>query len=187
LTQSLEKLSLEGEVVVKVLHSGVGVVGESDVLLAASSEAIIIGFNVKVSPKAHDAADREKVEIKLYKVIYEAIQDVDEAMKGLLDPEKVERVLGRAEVRKVFKISRLGQIAGSFVIDGSITRNASVRVLRDESVIYEGKISSLKRFHDDVREVQKDFECGIGITGFGELQEGDIIEAFVIEEKARVF
>jgi translation initiation factor IF-2 len=162
LTQSLEKLTLEEEVVVKVLHSGVGVVGESDVLLAASSNAIIIGFNVKISPKAQGAAEREKVEIKLYKVIYEVIQDVDDAMKGLLEPEQVERVLGRAEVRKVFKISRLGQIAGSFVIDGSITRNSMVRVLREDDVVYEGKISSLKRFQDDVREVQKDFECGIG-------------------------
>jgi translation initiation factor IF-2 len=185
LTQSLEKLGIE-DVVVKVLHSGVGVVGESDVLLAASSNAIIIGFNVKISPKAQEAAKREKVEIKLYKVIYEVIQDVDDAMKGLLEPEEVERVLGRAEVRKVFKISRLGQIAGSFVIDGSITRNAMVRVLRAEAVVYEGRISSLKRFQDDVREVQRDFECGIGISGFSDLQEGDIIEAFVVEEKARV-
>jgi translation initiation factor IF-2 len=187
LTQSLEKLTLQEEVVVKVLHSGVGVVGESDVLLAASSNAIIIGFNVKISPKAQGAADREKVEIKLYKVIYEVIQDVDDAMKGLLEPEEVERVLGRAEVRKVFKISRLGQIAGSFVIDGSITRNSMVRVLREGDVVYEGKISSLKRFQDDVREVQKDFECGIGVSGFGDLREGDIVEAFVVEEKARVF
>jgi len=186
LTQSLEKLAIE-DVVVKVLHSGVGVVGESDVLLAASSNAIIIGFNVKISPKAQGAADREKVEIKLYKVIYEVIQDVDDAMKGLLEPVEVERVLGRAEVRKVFKISRLGQIAGSFVIDGSITRNAMVRVLRDEAVVHEGKISSLKRFQEDAREVQKDFECGIGVSGFGGLREGDIIEAFVVEEKARVF
>jgi translation initiation factor IF-2 len=187
LTQSLEKLTLEEEVVVKVLHSGVGVVGESDVLLAASSNAIIIGFNVKISPKAQGAAEREKVEIKLYKVIYEVIQDVDDAMKGLLEPEQVERVLGRAEVRKVFKISRLGQIAGSFVIDGSITRNSMVRVLREDDVVYEGKISSLKRFQDDVREVQKDFECGIGVSGFGDLREGDIVEAFIVEEKARVF
>jgi len=187
LTQNLEKLAVGDEVCVKVLHSGVGVVGESDVLLAASSDAIIIGFNVKVSPKAQSAAQREKVEIKLYSVIYETIQDVDDAMKGLLEPEQVERVLGRAEVRKVFKITRLGQIAGSFVIDGSIARNSRVRVLRQEEVVFEGKISSLKRFQDDVREVQKDFECGIGITGFTDLREGDIVEAFVIEEQARVF
>jgi translation initiation factor IF-2 len=186
LTQSLAKLSIE-EVVVKVLHSGVGVIGESDVLLAASSDAIVIGFNVKVSPKAQELADREKVSIQIYDVIYECIKDIDDAMKGLLEPEKVERVLGRAEVRKVFKITRLGPIAGSFVTEGSITRNSSVRVLRDDAVIFEGKISSLKRFQDDVREVQKDFECGIGITGFGDLQEGDVIEAFVVEEKARVF
>ena len=184
--QSLDGMEIE-EVSVKVLHSGVGVVGESDVLLAASSEAIIIGFNVKVSPKALEAAKREKVEIKLYSVIYEAIQDVDDAMKGLLEPERVERILGRAEVRKVYKISRLGQIAGSFVLEGSMTRNASVRVLRADEQIAEGKISSLKRFQDDAREVQKDFECGIGVSGFDSLQEGDVIEAFVIEEKARVF
>jgi translation initiation factor IF-2 len=140
LTESLTKLSLD-EVGVKVIHSGVGVVGESDVLLAASSDAIIIAFSIKTSPKALAAAEKEKVEIKSYDVIYEAITDVDDAMKGLLEPEKVERVLGRAEVRKVFKISRLGQIAGSFVLEGR----------------------------------------------YGGLQEGDILEAFVVEERARVF
>ncbi|MDH3215218.1 MAG: translation initiation factor IF-2 [Candidatus Krumholzibacteria bacterium] len=186
LTQSLEKLSIE-DVVVKILHSGVGVVSESDVLLAASSDAIIIGFNVKVAPKAREAADREKVEVKTYDVIYECITDVDDAMKGLLDPERVERILGRAEVRKVFKIAKLGVIGGSFVTEGSITRNSLVRVVRDSAVVFEGRISSLKRFQDDAREVQKDFECGIGITGFNDLREGDIFEAFVVEEKARVF
>jgi translation initiation factor IF-2 len=185
-TQSLARLSID-EVGVKILHSGVGVVSESDILLAASSGAVVIAFNVKVSPKAQELAQREKVEVKYYEIIYEAINDVDAAMKGLLEPEKVERVMGRAEVRTVFKISRLGQIAGSLVTEGTITRNALVRVIRAGNVVFEGRISSLKRFKDDAREVQKDFECGIGIAGFSDLQEGDVIEAFVVEEKARAF
>jgi translation initiation factor IF-2 len=185
-TQSLGRLSID-EVGVKILHAGVGVVNESDILLAASSGAVVIGFNVKVSPKAQEVAQRESVEVKYYEIIYEAINDVDAAMKGLLEPVKVERVTGRAEVRRVFKISKLGQIAGSFVTEGTITRNGMVRVIRAGDVIFEGRIASLKRFRDDAREVQKDFECGIGVAGFGDLQDGDIIEAFVVEEKARAF
>jgi translation initiation factor IF-2 len=186
LTESLTQLSLD-EVGIKVIHAGVGIVGESDVLLASSSQALVVGFNVKISAKAQEVAEREKVEIKNYNVIYEAITEVDDAMKGLLEPERVERTLGKAEVRKVYKISQLGQIAGSMVTEGLIARNAQVRVLREEEVIHEGKISSLKRFQDDVKEVQKDFECGIGISGFNQLQEGDVLEAFIVEEQARVF
>ncbi|UCH82591.1 MAG: translation initiation factor IF-2, partial [Candidatus Latescibacterota bacterium] len=185
LTESLSSLTA-GDVSVKVVHSGVGVVNEWDALLADSSDATIIGFGVKVSPKAQELAEREGLDIRSYDVIYECIAEVDEALRGLLEPVKVERVVGRAEVRQVFKISRLGLIAGSLVVEGSITRNAEIRVIRDEQVIHEGKISSLKRFQDDVREVAKDFECGIGITGLSDLKEGDIIEAFVIEEHARV-
>ncbi len=185
LTDNLPQLSSD-EVKVKVIHSGVGSVTESDVLLAASTNAVVIGFNVKVSPKVQDIAEKEKVEIKSYNVIYECLREIDDAMKGLLEPERVEKILGRAEVRKVFKISRIGTIAGSFVMEGSIIRNAMVRVLRGDEAIFDGKISSLKRFQDDMREVQKDFECGIGIAGFTDFQEGDVLEAYVIEEKERV-
>jgi translation initiation factor IF-2 len=186
LTDNLQNLSIE-DVKVKIVHAGVGAVTEYDVLLASSTNAIIIGFSVKVSPKVQEVALKEKVEIRSYNIIYECLTEVDDAMKGLLEPERVERVLGRAEVRKVFRISRLGAIAGSFVTDGSIIRNAMVRVLREGEAIYESKINSLKRFHDDAKEVLKDFECGIGVQGFNDFHEGDILEAFVIEEKARVF
>lgn len=185
LTDNLQNLSIE-DVKVKIVHAGVGAVSEYDVLLASSTNAIIIGFNVKVPPKVQDVAQKEKVEIRSYNIIYECLAEVDDAMKGLLEPEKVEKVLGRAEVRKVFRISRLGAIAGSYVTDGSIVRNAMVRVLREGENIYESKINSLKRFQDDAKEVLKDFECGIGVQGFNDFHEGDIIEAFVIEEKARV-
>jgi translation initiation factor IF-2 len=185
LTDNLQNLSIE-EVTVKIIHAGVGAVTEYDVLLASSTNAIIIGFNVKVPQKVLDVALKEKVEIRSYNIIYECLAEVDDAMKGLLEPEQVERVLGRAEVRRVFKISRLGAIAGSYVTDGSILRNAMVRILRDGEAIYENKINSLKRFQDDAKEVLKDFECGIGVQGFNDFQEGDILEAFVVEEKARV-
>ena len=186
LCENLSALSVE-DIGVKVIHSGVGVVNESDILLADSSDAIIIAFGVKVAPKALELSGRENIEIRSYNIIYECITEVDEALRGLLEPIMIERMVGRAEVRQVFKVSRLGLVAGSYVEEGSITRNAQIRVLRGDEVIFEGKISSLKRFRDDVREVAKDFECGIGITGLGDLREGDIIEAYVIEEKARVF
>ena len=185
LNDSLSDLKLL-EVAVKVIHYGVGVVSESDVLLAASSNAVIIGFNVKASPKAQELAEREKVEVKHYNIIYECLEDIDDAMKGMLDPEIVEKIVGRAEIRQIFKVSRLGLIAGSFVVEGAISRNATVRVIREDEVVHEGKISSLKRFKDDVREVQKDFECGIGVAGVSDLRKGDVLEAFVVEEKARV-
>ncbi len=185
LSDNLSLLTVE-DIGVKVIHSGVGVVNESDVLLADSSDAIIIAFGVKVSPEALNAASKESIEIRAYDVIYECISEVDEALHGMLEPVMVERVLGRAEVRQIFRISRLGLIAGSFVIEGTINRNAQVRVLRDEEEIFDGKLSSLKRFQDDVRDVQKDFECGIGVAGISDLREGDIVEAYVIEEKAKV-
>jgi translation initiation factor IF-2 len=185
LNDNLQNLSVE-DVKVKIVHAAVGAVTEYDVLLASSTNAIIIGFNVKIPPKVQDVAQREKVEIRSYNIIYECITEVDDAMKGLLEPEKVEKVLGRAEVRRVFRISRLGAIAGSYVTDGTIIRNAMVRVLREGETIYESKISSLKRFQDDTKEVVKDFECGIGVQGFNDFHEGDILEAFVIEEKSRV-
>jgi len=171
---------------VKIIHAGVGAVTEYDVLLASSTNAIIIGFNVKIPPKVQDVAQREKVDIRSYNIIYECLAEVDDALKGLLEPVREEKVIGRAEVRRIFRISRLGTIAGSYVTDGSIMRNAMVRVLREGETVYESKISSLKRFQDDIKEVAKDFECGIGVQGFNDFHEGDVLEAFVIEEKARV-
>ena len=185
LKDSLVQLSNE-EVKVKIIHAGVGSITEYDVLLASSSNAVIVGFNVKFPPKVKDVVIKEKVEIKSYNVIYECLAEIHNAMSGLLDPEIVEKILGRAEVRKVYRISRLGAIAGSFVLEGLIQRNAQVRILRNEEKIFEGKINSLKRFQEDIKEVQKDFECGIGVANFSNFQEGDVLEAFITEEKARV-
>jgi len=185
LRDSLLPLNIEG-IKINLVHGGVGGVSESDVLLAQSTNAVIIAFNTKVTPKAKDIAKLKGIEIRSYKIIYEAIEDVDKALKGLLEPVFVERVLGRAEVRKLFRVSKLGTIAGCMVVEGTLQRNASARVLRAGEVIAKGKISSLKRFQEDVREVAQNFECGIGVSGFDDFIEGDIIEAFVVEEKARV-
>lgn len=182
--QSLTKLSNK-DVQVKIVYSGIGAITESDVLLAAASNAVIIGFNVRPALNTEGIAGREGVEMKTYRVIYEAIDDVQAAMKGMLDPEFKEVVLGKAEVRNVFKVSNIGTIAGSYVIDGKITRNASIRLVRDGIVIHEGIASSLKRFKDDAREVLTGFECGIGIDKFNDIKEGDIIEAFHMEEIER--
>ncbi|MDH3199002.1 MAG: translation initiation factor IF-2, partial [Candidatus Krumholzibacteria bacterium] len=182
---SLERLEV-GDIKVKVIHAAVGVVSETDVMLASGSDAIVIAFSAKISPKAREIAEVRRVEIRAYDIIYEVIEDVEKAMTGLLEPEYVERVLGRAEVRKLFRVSRLGTIAGSMVVEGTIARSASVRVLRGEEVLFTGKLASLKRFQEDVREVAENYECGIGVAGFDALIEGDFIEAFVVEEKARV-
>jgi translation initiation factor IF-2 len=186
LKQSLERMVVE-DVRVKVIHAAVGVVSESDVLLATSSNAVIIAFSTKVSPKARELAERKGIDVRAYRIIYEVLDDVTDALRGMLEPVYVERVLGKAEVRQLFKVSRLGTIAGSMVLEGTITRNASARVLRNGEKLFEGKIGSLKRFQEDVREVAENFECGIGLTGFDDLVEGDVIEAFVVEEKVRVF
>ena len=184
LKQSLEKLSND-EVRVKVIHSAAGAVTESDVTLAKVSNAIIIAFNVRPVATAKQEADKNQVQIKQYSVIYQAIDDVEAAMKGMLDPKFEEEVIGTAEVRQVFKISNVGTIAGAMVITGKIARNAGVRVIRDDVVIHEGKLASLKRFKDDVKEVAKDFECGIQIEKYNDIQEKDIIEAFVMNEIKR--
>lgn len=184
LSQSLLRLSTD-EVKVNVIHAGVGAVSETDVMLASASNAIIIGFNVRPESKARKYAEDENIDVRLYRVIYETIEDVKKAMSGLLDPEYKEKFLGRAEVRALFKVPNIGVIAGSYVIDGKIQRNSEVRVLRDGVIIYEGKLSSLKRFKDDVREVAENYECGIGIRDFNDLKEGDTIEAFVLEEVPR--
>ena len=179
--QSLEKLSND-EVKVKVIHANVGAITESDVTLANVSNAIIIGFNVRPEAIAKDMADKENVEIKTYSVIYNAIEDVEAAMKGMLDPVFKEVVIGNAEVRQTFKISDVGTIAGCYVTSGKVARNAGVRVLRDNVVIHDGKLISLKRMKDDAKEVAKGFECGIQIENFNDIKEGDIIEAYVMEQ-----
>ena len=184
LRQSLEKLSNE-EVRVKVIHAAAGAVTESDVTLAKVSNAIIIAFNVRPVVTAKQEAEKDEVEIKQYSVIYHAIEDVESAMKGMLDPKFEEELIGTAEVRKVYKISNVGTIAGCMVLTGKIERNAGVRVIRDDVVIHEGKLVSLKRFKDDVKEVAKDFECGIQIEKYNDLKENDVIEAFVMKEIKR--
>ena len=182
--QSMEKLSNE-EVKVKVIHAAAGAVTESDVTLAKVSNAIIIAFNVRPMPTAKDMAEKEEVEIKQYSVIYQAIDDVQAAMKGMLAPKYQEKVIGNAEIRQTFKISNVGTIGGAYVLDGKLERNAGVRVLRDNVVIHDGKLASLKRFKDDAKEVSKGFECGIQIEKFNDIKEGDILEAYILEEIKR--
>ena len=182
--QSMEKLSNE-EVKVKVIHAAAGAVTESDVTLAKVSNAIIIAFNVRPMPTAKDMAEKEEVQIKQYSVIYQAIDDVEAAMKGMLAPKFEEKVIGNAEIRQTFKISNVGTIGGAYVTDGKLERNAGVRILRDNIVIHDGKLSSLKRFKDDVKEVTKGYECGIQIEKFNDIKEGDIIEAYILEEIKR--
>ncbi len=184
LKQSLNKLSNE-EVRVNPIHGGVGGITETDVMLASASNAIIIGFNVRPDANARKAAEKEKVDIRLYRVIYNAIEDVKSAMAGMLDPEFKEAVIGRLEVRQTFKVSKIGTIAGCYVTEGKITKNSEVRVIRDGIVVFEGKLDSLKRFKDDVKEVVEGYECGVTIEKFNDVVEGDIIEAFVMEEVKR--
>ena len=182
--QSLTKLSNE-EVVVKIIHGGVGAINESDVTLASASNAIIIGFNVRPDPQAKLTADREGVDVRLYKVIYNAIEDVEAAMKGMLDPVFEEKILGHAEIRQLFKASGVGTIAGSYVLDGVIERGCKVRVSREGEQIFEGDLASLKRFKDDVKEVKTGFECGLVFDGFNEIQELDQVEAYKMVEVPR--
>ena len=184
LKQSLLKLSNE-EIVIKCIHSGVGAINESDVTLAGASDAIIIGFNVRPEPMAKQLADSEKVDIRLYKVIYNAIDDIESAMKGMLDPIYEEKVIGHAVIRQTFKASGVGTIAGTFVEDGSVERNASARITRDGEQIWEGKIASLKRFNDDAKEVKAGFECGIVFEDFNDVRENDTIEVYKMVEVPR--
>jgi translation initiation factor IF-2 len=179
--QALERLSND-KVRVRVIHSGVGTINESDVILASASNAIIIGFNVRPPGNVVELAEKEKIDIRLYRIIYNAIEDVEAAMKGMLEPTYREVVLGFAEVRNTFRISSVGTVAGCYITNGKVTRNANVRIVRDGIVVHEGTISSLKRFKDDVREVAAGYECGIGISNFNDIKEGDIIEAFIEEE-----
>ncbi len=182
--QSLEKLSNE-EVVVKVIHGGVGAINESDVILASASNAIIIGFNVRPDPAAKQTADHEGVDVRLYKVIYNAIEDVEAAMKGMLEPIYEEKVIGHAEIRQIFKASGVGNIAGSYILDGSFQRDCKVRITRDGDQIFEGALGSLKRFKDDVKEVKAGYECGLVFDGFDAIQEMDQVEAYIMVEVPR--
>ncbi|MEG1745121.1 MAG: translation initiation factor IF-2, partial [Ruthenibacterium sp.] len=179
--QSLEKLSNE-EVRVRVIHAGVGAINKSDVMLANAGNAIVIGFNVRPDDVAKAEAAQADIELRMYRVIYDAINDVTAALKGMLAPKFREVELGRAEVRSVFKISSAGIIAGSYVKEGKIVRNAKIRLVRDGIVITEDDIDSLRRFKDDVKEVAAGYECGIGLDKFSDIKEGDIFEAFIIEE-----
>ena len=178
------KLSNE-EVVVKVIHGGVGAINESDVMLATASSAIIIGFNVRPDANAKSMAEQNGVDIRLYRVIYQAIEDVEAAMKGMLEPVYEEKVIGHAEVRQLFKASGVGTIAGSYVLDGTFQRGCKVRISREGNQIFEGNLASLKRFKDDVKEVRSGYECGLVFEGFNDLQEFDQVEAYIMVEVPR--
>lgn len=184
IVSSLEKLNTD-EVKVNIIHTGVGTVNESDVMLAGTSGAVIIGFNVRPSTSVTNLADREDIEIRTYRVIYDIIDDVENAMKGMLDPEFKEEILGKVEIRNTFKVPGVGIIGGAYVTEGKVVRNAEVRLVRDGIVIHEGKISSLKRFKDDAKEVAQGYECGIGIEDYNDIKEGDLIECFHIVETER--
>ena len=181
---SLEKISNE-EVRVKVIHAGVGAINESDILLASTAGAIIVGFNVRADMAAQASAQRSKVDMRFYRVIYDAIDEIESAMKGMLAPKFQEVVIGHAEVRMTYKVSAVGTIAGCMVKDGKVTRDAKVRVLRDNIVIHEGEVGSLQRFKDQAKEVTAGFECGMSILKFNDIKENDVFECFVMEEVKR--
>jgi translation initiation factor IF-2 len=178
LKQSLEKCSTD-EVQVKIIHGGVGAINESDVMLASASDAIIIGFNVRPDSNAKKMAEKEHIDIRTYRIIYDVVDDMKSAMKGMLEPEYEEVVLGQAEVRALFKVPSIGTVAGCFVTEGKITRNSQIRVVRQGIVVHEGKIASLKRFKEDVREVMSGYECGIGLEKYNDIKEQDVFEAFI--------
>jgi translation initiation factor IF-2 len=178
--ESLVKQSTD-KVKVKVIHAGTGGITESDVMLAGASEAIIVGFNVRPETKARQIAESAGVDIKSYTIIYELLDDVKNVMAGLLDKKKVETYLGRAEVRQTFSLPKAGTVAGCFVVDGKVIRNANIRLLRDSRIVYDGKLNSLKRFKDDAKEVAQGYECGMGIDGFNDIKVGDLIEAYQID------
>jgi len=184
LQRSLEELSTK-EVSLKVIHNGVGNITESDIMLAIASNALVMGFHVKMEPKAQTTSDKENVDVRLYNIIYEAIADIKAAMEGLLEPIVKEAFQGKAEVRQVFKVSKIGTIAGSYVLKGKIPRNGKARLVRNKNVVYEGKISSLKHFKEDVKEMREGFECGIGLQGHNDIKPGDIIDVFIEEKTTR--
>ena len=169
----------------RVIHAGVGAINESDILLASTANAIVVGFNVRPDAAAQASAQRANVDIRMYRVIYDAIDEIEAAMKGMLAPKYREAVIGHAEVRQTYKVSAIGTIAGCYVKDGKVTRDSKVRVLRDNIVIYEGEIGSLQRFKDSVKEVAQNYECGMSIDKFNDIKEGDIFECYVMEEIPR--
>ena len=169
----------------RVIHAGVGAINESDILLASTANAIVVGFNVRPDAAAQASAQRANVDIRMYRVIYDAIDEIEAAMKGMLAPKYREAIIGHAEVRQTYKVSAIGTIAGCYVKDGKVTRDSKVRVLRDNIVIYEGEIGSLQRFKDAVKEVAQNYECGMSIDKFNDIKEGDIFECYVMEEIPR--
>jgi translation initiation factor IF-2 len=172
------------EIKLRVIHGGVGAINESDIMLASASNATIIGFNVRPTPKTAQLAEQEKVDIRLYTIIYDAIEAIRHALEGMLSPIEKEMVVGRAEVRQTFQVGKIGMIAGCHVISGKIERSNQVRLLRDNVVIHQGKISSMRRFKDDIKEALEGYECGIGIENYRDIKTGDIIEAFVVERES---
>ena len=184
ITGSLEKISTS-EVSIRVLHSAVGGINESDVILAKASDAVIVGFNVRANPQARDLARRDGVEIRYYSIIYDLIEDMRGTLSGLLAPALRERLLGNASIRDVFNITKVGKVAGCLVTEGTVRRGAKVRLLRDNVVIHEGTLKTLKRFKDEVREVREGYECGMAFENYQDVQTGDVIECFEIEEVAR--
>ena len=170
---------------VRIIHSAVGAINESDVTLAAASNAIMIGFNVRATPQAQVQADQENVDIRLHRIIYNAIDEIETAMKGMLDPEYEEKITGQVQIRETFTVSKVGTIGGGFVIDGVIKRSSQVRVIRDNIVIYDGELASLKRFKDDVREVKNGFECGLMVENYNDIRVDDVIEAYEMVEIVR--
>ena len=179
-SDTLQRISTE-RVQLQVIHAAVGAINETDVDLARASEAIIIGFNVRPTPAARKAAELENVDIRLHNIIYKLAEEIREAMEGLLEATYQEKIIGRVEIREVFNISKLGNIGGSYVLEGVVQRNAEARLLRDNVVIHTGKIGSLRRFKDDVKEVAAGFECGVGLAGYHDIKPGDILEIFVME------
>ena len=177
LTDSFLKLSTE-EIQVNIIHKGVGAITESDVLLASASDAVIIGFNVRPAGNARQVADKEEIDIRTYSIIYDAINDLKDAMEGMLSPELKEEITGTAEIRETFKISKVGTIAGCMVTSGKIYRNAGIRLIRDGVVVYTGELASLKRFKDDVKEVAKGYDCGLQVKNYNDIKEGDVVESF---------
>ena len=177
LTDSFQKLSTD-EIQVNIIHKGVGAITESDVLLASASDAIVIGFNVRPMGNARDIAEKEEIDIRLYSIIYDAINDLKDAMEGMLSPEIKEEISGTAEIRETFKISKIGTIAGCMVTSGKIFRNSQIRLIRDGVVIFTGELASLKRFKDDVKEVAKGYDCGLQVKNYNDIKTGDIVEAF---------
>jgi translation initiation factor IF-2 len=184
LRESLERISTEA-VRLKVIHASVGAINETDVMLASASNAVIVGFNVRPESKTQKLADLEGVEIRLYTVIYNAINEIRQAMEGLLDPKYIERSIGRVEVRQVFTVPKIGAIAGAYVVEGKVCRDSQVRLIRDGKVVHKGRVGSLRRFKEDAREVQSGFECGVGLMNFNDVKLGDILEVFDLESVAQ--